>query len=314
MKKVWASSGESEAKSRSLVKSRVAGGGSAGSASARKTPTRYPLPSAEEIPEIEPTAGIDVGSGGYDGVFASGETAHDHVVAPSGPGGGANAPGGPPTHRWKCTSSSLRTNCTVPAGTDGDAGHRRWEGHAGRCGPASATRGSRRIGDTSAEDVRGASDFDRRGGIASRRLDHRSGGSRPRPHLRDRALRARSRQHARRPHDGEEQEGRWSPQPCRHARPLAYGDPLAAHARAKSGSSCGVGRHLRERPLQLPPCPARLRIRAWSSATSDHSERPVLAGTFQGGAPNMLLAATHPERVHSLVWDHPQARSARAED
>jgi class 3 adenylate cyclase len=45
-----------------------------------------------------------------------------------------------------------------------------------------------------------------------------------------------------------------------------------------------------------------------------HSERPVLAGTFQGGAPNMLLAATHPERVHSLVWDHPQARSARAED
>ena len=28
----------------------------------------------------------------------------------------------------------------------------------------------------------------------------------------------------------------------------------------------------------------------------------------------MLLAATHPERVHSLVWDHPQARSVRAED
>jgi class 3 adenylate cyclase len=28
----------------------------------------------------------------------------------------------------------------------------------------------------------------------------------------------------------------------------------------------------------------------------------------------MLLAATYPERVHSLVWDHPQARSVRAED
>jgi hypothetical protein len=76
---------------------------------------RYPPPSAEEIPEIDPTAVIDDGSGGYDGVFASGETAHDHVVAPSGPGGGANAPGGPPTQRWKCKSSSLRTNCTVPA-------------------------------------------------------------------------------------------------------------------------------------------------------------------------------------------------------
>jgi class 3 adenylate cyclase len=45
-----------------------------------------------------------------------------------------------------------------------------------------------------------------------------------------------------------------------------------------------------------------------------HSERPVLAGTFQGGTPNMLLAAAHPERVHSLVWDHPQARSLQADD
>jgi class 3 adenylate cyclase len=45
-----------------------------------------------------------------------------------------------------------------------------------------------------------------------------------------------------------------------------------------------------------------------------HSERAVLAGAFQGGAPNMLLAATHPERVHSLVWDHPQARAMRTED
>ena len=115
MKKVWASAGESDAKSRFLVKSRLGGGGPAGSASVRKTPTRYPLPSAEEIPEIESTAGIDVGSGGYDGLFASGETVHDHVVPPSGPGGGANAPGGPPTQRWNGpSSSSLRANCTVP--------------------------------------------------------------------------------------------------------------------------------------------------------------------------------------------------------
>jgi hypothetical protein len=64
---------------------------------------RYPPPSADEIPEIEPTAVIDDGSGAND--VASGEAAHDHVVSPSGPGGGANAPGGPPTQRWKCTSS-----------------------------------------------------------------------------------------------------------------------------------------------------------------------------------------------------------------
>jgi hypothetical protein len=53
-----------------------------------------------------------------------------------------------------------------PSGTDGDVSHRRWKGNAGACGPASATRGGRRIGDTSAEDVRGASDLDRRGRIA----------------------------------------------------------------------------------------------------------------------------------------------------
>jgi hypothetical protein len=48
---------------------------------------RYPPPSAEEIPEIEPTAVIDNGLGAND--VASGEAAHDHVVSPSGPSGGA---------------------------------------------------------------------------------------------------------------------------------------------------------------------------------------------------------------------------------
>ena len=75
---------------------------------------RYPPPSADEIPEIEPKAVIDDGSGAND--VASGEAAHDHVVSPSGPGSGAIAPGGPPTQRWKCTSSSsLRVmKSTVP--------------------------------------------------------------------------------------------------------------------------------------------------------------------------------------------------------
>lgn len=44
------------------------------------------------------------------------------------------------------------------------------------------------------------------------------------------------------------------------------------------------------------------------------AERPVLAGMLEDGAPNALLAATHPERVHSLVWDGPQVRSLWAED
>lgn len=48
---------------------------------------RYPPPSADEIPEIEPTAVIDNGSGAND--VASGEAAHDHVVSPSGPSGSA---------------------------------------------------------------------------------------------------------------------------------------------------------------------------------------------------------------------------------
>jgi class 3 adenylate cyclase/pimeloyl-ACP methyl ester carboxylesterase len=39
------------------------------------------------------------------------------------------------------------------------------------------------------------------------------------------------------------------------------------------------------------------------------SERPVLLGPFESGAPNVLFAATRPERVHSIVWYEPTARS-----
>jgi hypothetical protein len=192
---------------------------------------RYPPPSAEAIPEIEPTAVIDDGSGGVRrGVRLGRDSARPRCRTIRS--------GRRRESSRRPTDATMEVPVVVtsyelhgPSGANGDAGHRRWQGHAGRCGPASATRGSRRIGDTSAEDVRGASDFDPQSRIASRRLDHRRGGSRPRPRLRGRALRACSRQHARCPHDGEEQEGRWFPQACRHARPLAYGDPLAAHAR-----------------------------------------------------------------------------------
>lgn len=44
------------------------------------------------------------------------------------------------------------------------------------------------------------------------------------------------------------------------------------------------------------------------------SERPVLTGIFESGAPNALLAATRPELVHSLVWIEPDPRFAWAPD
>ena len=44
------------------------------------------------------------------------------------------------------------------------------------------------------------------------------------------------------------------------------------------------------------------------------SERPVLGGQFEGGAPNVLFAATFPERVHSLFWWYPAPRTTMAPD
>jgi class 3 adenylate cyclase len=44
------------------------------------------------------------------------------------------------------------------------------------------------------------------------------------------------------------------------------------------------------------------------------SERPVLGGQFEGGAPNVLFAATFPERVHSLFWWYPAPRTTVAPD
>ena len=44
------------------------------------------------------------------------------------------------------------------------------------------------------------------------------------------------------------------------------------------------------------------------------AERPVLGGQLEGGAVNMLFAATYPERVRSLFWWYPSPRSTAAED
>jgi class 3 adenylate cyclase len=44
------------------------------------------------------------------------------------------------------------------------------------------------------------------------------------------------------------------------------------------------------------------------------SERPVLGASLEGGAANVLLAATRPDRVHSLFWWYPAPRSTVAPD
>ena len=44
------------------------------------------------------------------------------------------------------------------------------------------------------------------------------------------------------------------------------------------------------------------------------SERPVLSGTFEVGAPNTLLAATQPDRADAMVWIDPHPRYAWAPD
>jgi pimeloyl-ACP methyl ester carboxylesterase len=44
------------------------------------------------------------------------------------------------------------------------------------------------------------------------------------------------------------------------------------------------------------------------------SERPVLSGAGEGGAPNVLFAASHPERVHAITWWAPAARMAWSPD
>jgi class 3 adenylate cyclase len=44
------------------------------------------------------------------------------------------------------------------------------------------------------------------------------------------------------------------------------------------------------------------------------SERPVLGGGYDSGAPNVMFAGSQHERVHSLVWWEPQPRNTQAPD
>jgi class 3 adenylate cyclase len=44
------------------------------------------------------------------------------------------------------------------------------------------------------------------------------------------------------------------------------------------------------------------------------ADRVVLGGVFESGAPNVLFAASHPERVRSIVWIEPMARCTWIQD
>ena len=44
------------------------------------------------------------------------------------------------------------------------------------------------------------------------------------------------------------------------------------------------------------------------------ADRPVLGGWSEGGTPNVLLAATDPQRIRSLVWESPSGRSVWTPD
>jgi class 3 adenylate cyclase/pimeloyl-ACP methyl ester carboxylesterase len=86
---------------------------------------------------------------------------------------------------------------------------------------------------------------------------------------------------------------------------------LASFSRVIMHDRRGIG--LSSRNVPLPNLETRV---SDTLAVLDEvgSEQPVLAGVFESGAPNVLLAATRSERVLSLVWIEPVARFAWAPD
>jgi class 3 adenylate cyclase/pimeloyl-ACP methyl ester carboxylesterase len=88
-------------------------------------------------------------------------------------------------------------------------------------------------------------------------------------------------------------------------------EELASFSRVIAHDRRGVG--LSSRNVALPNLETRV---ADMLAVMDAvgSERPVMAGVYESGAPAALLAATQPERVHSLVWIEPTPRFAWAPD
>jgi class 3 adenylate cyclase len=86
---------------------------------------------------------------------------------------------------------------------------------------------------------------------------------------------------------------------------------LASFSRLILHDRRGIG--LSSRNVALPNLETRV---ADTVAVLDAvgSERPVLSGTFEAGAPNALLAATRPDRVRAMVWVEPIPRFGWAPD
>ncbi len=86
---------------------------------------------------------------------------------------------------------------------------------------------------------------------------------------------------------------------------------LASFSRLILHDRRGIG--LSSRDVALPNLETRVAdLLAVMDAVG--SERPVMVGEYESGAPAALLAATQPERIHSLVWLDPNPRFAWAPD
>ena len=88
-------------------------------------------------------------------------------------------------------------------------------------------------------------------------------------------------------------------------------EEVSSFARVIMHDRRGVG--LSSRNVALPNLETRVSD-LLSVLDAVGAERPILTGIFESGAPNALLAASKPERVHSMVWMDPSPRFAWAPD
>jgi class 3 adenylate cyclase len=86
---------------------------------------------------------------------------------------------------------------------------------------------------------------------------------------------------------------------------------LASFARLILHDRRGIG--LSSRNVALPNLETRV-ADTLTVLDAVGSERAILSGTFEAGAPNALLAATIPDRVLAMVWIEPNPRLAWAGD
>ena len=85
----------------------------------------------------------------------------------------------------------------------------------------------------------------------------------------------------------------------------AFYPALAAFSRLILHDRRGVGLSSRN----VPPPNLETRVADLEVVLgAAEADRVALGGIFESGAPNVLFAASHPERVRSIVWMEPMAR------